>query len=143
MAAKRIVVGVDGSEESKRALRWAARQAQLVGAELELITAWDIPVTFGVPVYADDVDLADAARQVLQETVAEVLGERPAVPVRPTGVQGQPARALVEASKDAELLVVGSRGRGGIVGALLGSTSDYCIRHAKCPIVVLHGDRDA
>jgi nucleotide-binding universal stress UspA family protein len=140
MDAGRIVVGVDGSQESRSALRWAMRQAKLTGAGLELITAWDMPVTFGVPVYEESLDLAGVARQTLGEVVAEVLGPEPDVPVTPLVVRGHPARALVEASEGAELLVVGSRGHGGFVGALLGSTSSYCVQHAKCPIVVLRGD---
>lgn len=137
MGTGRIVVGVDGSEESRQALRWAARQAELTGATLELITAWDIPVTFGVPVFEENVDLSDGAGETLSRTAEDVLGPDPGVPVTPVVVRGHPARALVEASAGADLLVVGSRGRGGLVGALLGSTSSYCVHHARCPIVVL------
>ncbi|SEF88014.1 Nucleotide-binding universal stress protein, UspA family [Thermomonospora echinospora] len=139
MNAGRIVVGVDGSQQSREALRWAARQARLTGARLELITAWDMPVTFGAPVYEGDYDLSAVAGQTLTETTAEVLGPEPDVPITPTVVRGHPAQVLVEASKGAELLVMGSRGHGGIVGVLLGSTSRYCVQRAKCPVVVLPG----
>ncbi|REE98692.1 universal stress protein [Thermomonospora umbrina] len=142
MGTGRIVVGVDGSDESKAALRWAARQAEATGAWLEPITAWDIPVTFGVPVYEEEIDLSDSAGATLSATAEEVLGPDPAMVVTPVVVRGHPARALVEASVGAELLVVGSRGRGGFLGALLGSTSTYCVHHAKCPIVVLRAEED-
>lgn len=143
-SSPRIVVGVDGSEPSKRALRWALRQAQLTGASVEAIHAWDVPLYAGVAPVIDTVGegeaLVKAGEQILAESIAEVAGEQPAVPIRTRVLQGNPAAALLRAAKDAELLVVGSRGHGGFVGALLGSVSQYCVHHATCPVVVI---RDA
>jgi nucleotide-binding universal stress UspA family protein len=142
----RIVVGIDGSEGSKHALRWAVRQAGLTGARLEALIGWQYPAFFGLgPVGIDDVDFGKVAEQTLAETLDGVLGaDRPGGLV--TRVEAEhPALALVEASKYAELLVVGSRGYGGLADALLGSVSTYCVHHAHCPITVIrpsgHGHR--
>lgn len=138
MTENRIVVGVDGSERSKAALAWAARQAELTGAGLEALIAWDLPVSFGMPVtYDEKTDFGGIATQTLTETVREVLGTKPPADLSSVVVQGHSARALVDAAEGADLLVVGSRGHGGFVGALLGSTSQYCVQHAPCPVVVI------
>ncbi|NJC72337.1 universal stress protein [Planosporangium thailandense] len=141
---QRIVVGVDGSEPSRRALRWALQQAQATGASVEAIHVWDLPLYAGVAPVIDTVSeseaLAKGAEQILSETVAEVAGEHPAVPVRTRVLQGHPAVALLRASEGAGLLVVGSRGHGGFVGALLGSVSQYCVHHATCPVLVIRGE---
>ena len=134
----RTVVGVDGSEGSKLALRWAVRQASLTGATLEAMIGWQFPAFFGwAPVSPEDVDFGKVAQQTLTETLDEVLG-----PERPAGmltrvVAEHPALALVEASRDAELLVVGSRGYGALADAMLGSVSTYCVHHAHCPVTVI------
>jgi nucleotide-binding universal stress UspA family protein len=132
-----IVVGIDGSESSRAALRWAAHQAQLIGAELRPVQAWEHPYTFGMPVdYSDDDSEADA-RGDLQRTINEVLGNQPEVPVSPQVVRGHPAAVLTEAAKQAALLVVGSHGRGAFAGMLLGSVSQHCVQHATCPVLVI------
>ena len=134
----RIVVGVDGSEGSKHALRWAVRQAGFTGATLEAVIGWQYPAFFGwAPVGIDDVDFGEVAEQTLTQTIDEVLG-----PDRPAGlltrvVAEHPAEALVDTSKGAELLVVGSRGYGGLADAMLGSVSTYCVHHAHCPVTVI------
>jgi nucleotide-binding universal stress UspA family protein len=136
--SSRIVVGIDGSEGSKYALRWAVRQAGFTGAGLEAITGWQYPAFFGLgPVGIDDVDFGKVAEQTLTETLDEVLGAD-----RPDGLVTRakaehPAVALVDASRGAELLVVGSRGYGGLADALLGSVSTYCVHHAHCPVTVI------
>lgn len=137
---KTIVVGVDGSPPSVAALRWAAEQAELTGAAVEVITTWEFPTSYGwVPAFPPDFDpAADTARQ-LAETVRIALGERPAVEVRTTVLEGHAALALADASKGAALLVVGSRGHGAFAGMLLGSVSEYCVAHASCPVVVVRG----
>lgn len=134
----RIVVGVDGSEGSKHALRWAARQAGFTGATLEVVTGWEYPAFFGfAPAVPDDIDYAELAARALTEAIDEVFGSD-----RPPGLETQviarhPALALVEASEGADLLVVGSRGYGGFADALLGSVSTYCVHHAHCPVTVI------
>jgi len=133
--AARIVVGVDGSEGSKAALRWAARQADLTGATLVAIVTWQFPAFYGwVP---EDVDFAELARRGLDEALGEVfVAGRPAT-LETRVVEGFAAQVLVAASADAELLVVGSRGYGGVADALLGSVSTYCIHHAHGPVTII------
>ena len=133
-----VVVGVDGSEASKDALRWAADYAALVQVELRAVAAWQWPVSLGMamPVPEDYNPLEDA-RLALENTVSEVLGDSPSVPVTIDVVEGAPTLALVKESDGAAVLVVGSRGHGGFAGLLLGSTSEHCARHAPCPVVVV------
>ena len=134
----RIVVGVDGSECSKDALRWAARQAGLTGATVTAITAWEFPAFYGwAPAYPGDVDFAGLAERALNQATDEVFGpDRPAW-LHTRVLARHPAQALVEESKDADLLVVGSRGHAGFADALLGSVSTYCVHHAHCPVTVI------
>jgi nucleotide-binding universal stress UspA family protein len=134
----RIVVGVDGSEGSKDALRWAARQAGFTGATLEVVTGWEYPAFYGwAPAIPDDLDYGEFAARAQAETLDEVFGtDRPAG-LETRVVSGHPALAVVEASEGAELLVVGSRGYGGFADALLGSVSTYCVHHAHCPVTVI------
>jgi nucleotide-binding universal stress UspA family protein len=133
-----IVVGVDGSDASKDALRWAADYTALVAGQLRAMSAWEWPVTLGVALpLPEDYSPLDDANENLAQTVREVLGSSPAVAVTTEIVEGPPAAALVAASQTAALLVVGSRGHGGFTGLLLGSTSENCVRHAACPVVVV------
>lgn len=139
-AGGRIVVGVDGSPTSEPALRWALEQARLTGGTVAAVQAWDMPISYGVPVVlSTGEDLAAAAERVLEETVAKVAADYPQVSVERRVVRGHPATVLLDAAEDAELLVVGSHGRGGFVSALLGSVSQHCIHHASCPVVVVRG----
>jgi nucleotide-binding universal stress UspA family protein len=133
----RIVVGVDGSDSSKRALAWAVRQAQLTGAVVEAITAWEFPYATGYPVPMPDVDFEDLATGILTDAIAEVSAGAGAVAIRSRVAEGNAARVLVDASAGADLLVVGSRGHGGFVEALLGSIGQHCVHHAACPVVVI------
>ena len=138
-----IVVGVDGSEPSRRALRWAAEQATRTGAELNVITTWEYPTTFGwAPPYPPGFDPEGDTRNALQETVDAVLGPDPEVPVRLTVREGHPALTLIQEAHGAEMLVVGSRGHGAFMGMVLGSVSEYCASHAPCPVVVVRHPDD-
>ena len=142
--APTIVVGVDGSEPSILALRWAAQQAKLVGASLDVVTTWEFPPTLGwAPPYPSDFDPEKDARHALQEKVDAELGLEPEVEVEIKVVEGHPALVLTELSRGAELLVVGSRGHGAFAGMLLGSVSEYCAAHAACPVVVVRHSGDA
>jgi nucleotide-binding universal stress UspA family protein len=137
---RRIVVGVDGSVSSKAALGWAIRQAKLTGAVVDAVIAWHYPGTYGYSAYvADYTDYAELAAKVAVETIAEVSGPAGPAEVRPKVVEGNPAAVLLAASEGADLLVVGSRGHGGFVEALLGSVSQHCVHHAACPVVILRG----
>ncbi len=135
---RRIVVGVDGSVSSKAALGWAIRQAKLTAAVVDAVIAWHYPSTYGYSGYvADYTDYSELAAKVAAETVAEVSGPAGPVKVRAKVVEGNPAAVLLAASDGADLLVVGSRGHGGLVEALLGSVSQHCVHHATCPVVII------
>jgi nucleotide-binding universal stress UspA family protein len=137
---RRIVVGVDGSEPSRLALRWAADEAKLRDATLEVVTAWHIPPQFASPaVPMVDYDFETVAGDTLAAEVAAVLGPDPGAIVHRV-VNGHPARVLIELSEHAELLVVGSRGLGEFTGTLLGSVSRHCTTHAHCSVVVVRGN---
>jgi nucleotide-binding universal stress UspA family protein len=134
----KIVVGVDGSPSSEHALLWAARQAQLMAAELHAVIAWNFPSTYGWTPVVEDIDWAESARSVLEQAVDNALGRGDAEKVHQHVVDGHPAPALLDAATDADLLVVGSRGHGGFTGMLLGSVSQHVVTHARCPVVVVH-----
>lgn len=134
---RRIVVGVDGSEPSKSALRWAIAQARLTGGSVDAVIAWRFPSTYGWAPYPDGLpDLEGMAKRTLIAALAEVSGLEPDVLVRPIVTEGNAAGALLDAAKGADLLVVGSRGHGGFASALLGSVSMQCVLHAHCPVLV-------
>jgi nucleotide-binding universal stress UspA family protein len=141
---QKIVVGVDGSESSRHALRWAARQAQLTGADLEVIITWELPTSFGwVPPYPSDFNPAADAQKAADEEVASALGSSPDVVVKTTVVEGHPAPTLVQASRGADLLVLGSRGHGEFAGMLIGSVSQHLVANAHCPVLVWRHDTAA
>ncbi len=136
-----IVVGVDGSESSKNALRWAARLAPSMKATIHAIVAWEYPIVSGLEGGLPSTWKPDeTAKEILNNSLLAVFGKE-----RPAGLiggisQGHPTFVLLDASKDAEMLIVGSRGLGGFAGLLLGSVSSTCAEHAKCPVLVVHGD---
>ena len=114
----RVIVAVDGSPQSAHALGWACRRAE----------------TCGDTVRAEGQRRAE---QLLREAVERVRGDHPTVNVETAVIKGPPARVLVDMSADADLLVVGSRGRGGFSELLLGSVSQQCVHHARCPVTVV------
>lgn len=132
-----IIVAVDGSRASEAAIAWAAKQAKLTGAQLQAVTAWQIPaLAYGNVLFPADTDLERASEQTLEEALDKVLGpDRSNVTSRV--IHGPAALVLVEAAKGADLLVMGSRGHGAFAGMLLGSVSDYCVARAPCPVVVV------
>jgi nucleotide-binding universal stress UspA family protein len=133
----RIVVGIDGSPSSLGALSWAARQAQRTGSSLEVVMTWEWPPSYGWAVAVpDDFDPEEDVRKALVAAVKRVRAEYPNLRIDPIVVKGHPAPILVEASKGADLLVVGSRGHGEFVGMLIGSVSEYCATNAQCPVLV-------
>ena len=137
-----IVVGVDGSEPSLKALRWAAQQARLTGATLRVLTTWEVATGTGwVPTFPVDYDPQAVARQALDEAITEALGADPDVAVERIVKEGHAAPVLLAAAKDADLLVVGSHGHGAFAGMLIGSVSEHLVRHAPCAIVVVHCDK--
>jgi nucleotide-binding universal stress UspA family protein len=134
----RIVAGVDGSHGSNLALDWAAREAFRMGAQLDVVGSWVFPGSSGY-VFAADVGVPEAARQVVHDALAYVATVAPQVVVQATTSEDPPAVALVDASRRADLLVVGSRGLGAFRGLLLGSVSHHLATHAHCSVVVVRG----
>ena len=139
-ASPRIVVGVDGSAQSKLALRWAVRVAASTGASIDAVTAWHFPVNFGWGYMADEWNPEDDATKCLSESVDEAFGAERPKGLRLLVLQGLPAKILLDESNGATMLIVGSRGHGGFSGMLLGSVSANCAEHATCPVLVIHGD---
>lgn len=141
-SGRRIVVGVDGSASSKAALAWAVRQAELTGAGVEAVIAWHDPLMLGgvpfVPTAAlESVDYGEFAALVLGNAIRETVDPEGPVKVSRVVRAGNPAQVLLTASEGADLLVVGSRGHGGFTEALLGSVSQACVHHARCPVVIV------
>jgi nucleotide-binding universal stress UspA family protein len=135
--ARRIVVGIDGSPSSTEALQWAVKQAELTGSTLEALTTWEWPTSYGVALFLPDgYDPAADAQQVLEGVLEPVRKAHPDADIRPVVAEGHPALALVEASRNADLLVVGSRGYREFKGMLLGSVSEHCVAAAHCPVLV-------
>lgn len=137
---ERIVVGVDGSDASRSAVEWAVREARLRGVEVDAVHAWSYPA-YGYnspfatpPMIAPDELQADAKR--ILDQVCESVDANDVV-VNRIVVEGPAARSLLDTAKGADLLVLGSRGRGGFVGLLLGSVSQHCAHHAECPMVIV------
>ncbi len=139
MAAPRIVVGVDGSEGSLEALRFALEEARLRGGTVAALFAWSIPFVADVPtgMLPELMDDFRADAETLLEEQLAAVGDSGGVEIERIVVEGPPAQALVGAAEGAALLVVGSRGRGGFKGLLLGSVSSQCAHHAPCPVVVV------
>jgi nucleotide-binding universal stress UspA family protein len=141
---EKIVVGIDGSDASKDALRWAVEDARARGAEVVALHAYEVPVpALDAVAPATPVDLpglvAEAqedAQQFVTKVVAEVIGSVVSVDVAPIAVDDEPAKALLDASRDADLLVVGSHGHG-LSGLFLGSVSLECAQHSACPVVIV------
>lgn len=140
----RVVVGVDGSAASRQALRWAAFLAGAAAAGVHAVGAWAPYTVYGQvgagwTVMPADWNPAADARRVVDDTVHEVFGDDPPAGLQITVQEGNAARVLIDVSRDARMLVVGSRGHGGFAGLLLGSVSAACAEHASCPVMVVHG----
>lgn len=142
-----IIVGVDGSHDAHRALEWAMKEAAIRHVPLTVVTVHEVAVSgwTGQPIILPmDQPEVDKARQAAEEAVAKAaaqLGEPQPAAVTVRAVNGLAAQELIEASRDADLLVVGSRGGGGFARLMLGSVSDKVARHAHCPVVVVPGPR--
>lgn len=136
-----IVVGVDGSEGSQRALEWAASEARLRNARLRVVHAWlEIFVSgyFAAPAVYERDAVEQAAQEVLDKAVASIPSGSPEIEIEKLLVHGQPDVTLLDQSKTASLIVVGSRGRGGFAELVMGSVSHRVVLHAACPVAVIH-----
>ena len=132
-----IVVGVDGSDASVKAARWACRQAELDGSTVDLVTTWQWPVSWGPAMpLPDDYDPGADMQAMLDEIAGKLAREFPDVHLRALVIKGHPALVLTEASRHADLLVVSSRGHGEVAGVLIGSVSLHCVTHAAAPVLV-------
>jgi nucleotide-binding universal stress UspA family protein len=149
-AMAKIVVGVDGSLGAQEALRWALGEARLRGAAVHVVHAWMLPLIEALPepwvvgmtppgpsveeVYER---LRGSAKDDLDSFVRAARAEEPDVEIEGELVEGRAAPELLGAASDADLLVVGTRGRGGFAGLLLGSVSLQCAHHSPCPLVIV------
>src|SRR3954464_14591429 len=138
---KTIVVGVDGSPSSRKALTWAAAEAADHGADLVVLNVWEhtlLPPAGSVSVSERYVpDPSQRTTDDLLQVIKEELGEEPPVLVQAHVKQGRPAKLLIEESSNADLLVVGKRGHGGFAGLVLGSVSQHVAAYAQCPVTVV------
>ena len=134
-----VVVGVDGSDASMDALRFAADEARLRGIPIRVVCGWSPPVTGKWPagVMLDPEPFERAARETIDAMMTAVGSEFGGIEVESVVAVGGGANAVLEQCSDAELVVVGSRGRGGFKGLLLGSVSQQVVLHAPCPVVVV------
>lgn len=138
---KTILVGVDGSRGSRKALTWAAAEAAEHGADLVVLRVWEHvippPAGSGSAPSGEVPDLGQAATEDLVQVIKEELGEDPPVVAQPRVKHGRPAEVLIEESSGADLLVVGTRGHGGFAGLVLGSVSQHVAAYAQCPVTVV------
>lgn len=145
----KVVVGVDGSDSSRRALRFALRHALLTGSSVEVVNSWEVPLPQDTESLAADggamhEEVFDRqSEEIVAGVLAEVIDDQTEdLDISAVRMQEDPVEALTRASREADLLVVGSRGRGGVRGLIMGSTSQGVLHHAKVPVAVLppHSD---
>ncbi|MGX1161233.1 nucleotide-binding universal stress UspA family protein [Arthrobacter sp. SLBN-100] len=142
---ERIIVGIDGSEYSPAPLRLAGRLASALGTRIEVITCLgfsDFYLPAHLPAgYIDSAaELEAIAKRLMEQAIERAFGDARPQHLSTTVRTGSPAKVLVEESKSAQLLVVGRRGRGGLLGQLMGSVSSACVAHAHCPVLVVGQD---
>lgn len=138
--AGRIVVGIDGSDGSRAALQWALDEARRRASRLDVVVAWQTPYLgelSGLVLVAMTEQAEHHARELLSAVIEEIVADHPDVEIVPLLAEGRAAPALLDAAEGADLLVLGSRGRGGFKSLLLGSVSSACVHHAPCPVAVV------
>lgn len=140
-----IVVGVDGSDASVNALRWALDEARLRSARVRVVLAWSYPQvsTYHEAKHVLGAPFAEEAAAILEQIVGVTAAAAEGVEIEKKVVEGEAAPALIEAARNASMLVVGSRGLGGFSGLLLGSVSQQCAHHATCPLVIVREETHA
>jgi nucleotide-binding universal stress UspA family protein len=135
-----IVVGIDGSEASQTALRWAAKEAHRRGVGLQVVTCWSYPMLPWGPYQPplSSQDFSAEAREVADTEIEKVLGpDAETLDIQVAVLEGAASLRLLEYDDAADMIVVGSRGRGGFAGLLLGSVSQHLAEHARCPVVII------
>jgi nucleotide-binding universal stress UspA family protein len=138
-----VVAGVDGSAGSLAALSWASRYAEATGATVRAVLAWHYPAAAGMPpVGVAPAAVREETERVMNAQLADAIGKAIPASAAATAVEaklgyGHPAEVLIDESKHADLLVVGSRGHGAFTGMLTGSISVHVVNHAECPVVVV------
>ena len=135
-----ILVGIDGSDPSLDALRYAAKVSAALGAPLRAITTWDYPALADLYPLAGWSPDQDAA-MILETSIKAVFAGDPPADLSAAVVAGPAVPALIKESHGAEMLVLGSRGRGGFAGLLLGSVSSTCATHAHCPVLIVRHEK--
>jgi len=140
-----IVVGIDGTEASRPALKWAADEARLRGAELRVVHTWDRPYAVsgphtqtGRPAVDEEDTEHRLAEELLERELAATGVEVTGVRIEPELAEGPPAKALIAAAQAADLLVIGSDRRGRLAEIPLGRVGRECVKHSACPIVIVH-----
>lgn len=135
----RIVVGVDGSEASQAALLWALEEGRVRSAQVDVVTAWHEPYVAPTmaAVVPDPAVFSEAADRTVDRAIDDAGAAADGLTIERHVIRGNAASALLDVAKGAALLVVGSRGRGGFAGLLLGSISQQVVHHATCPVVVV------
>jgi nucleotide-binding universal stress UspA family protein len=138
---KTVLVGVDGSSGSRKALTWAAAEAVEHGADLIVLKVWEhalpAPVGLGGVPLGEVPDTSESAAEALVQVIREELGDDPPLIAQARVKHGNPAEVLIEQSASADLLVVGTRGHGGFAGLVLGSVSQHVAAYAHCPVTVV------
>jgi len=139
---RRIVVGVDGSPSSQAAVAWAVRQAEMTGATVDAVMAWQYPAMINRAAWAlvtaqDEAEFEAFFARELDDAIATAVDRASRAKIRAIVRTGNAAQVLLAAADGADLLVVGSRGHGGFTEALLGSVGQHCVHHASCPVVVI------
>lgn len=134
----RIVVGIDGSGSSAATLDWAAQQAALTQSALDVLIAWEWPILAGgVSALPADYDPSRDAATLLRNVLQVIQRDYPDLVIHPSVCHGPAAPTLVDASKEADLLVVGTHGHRELSAVLFGSVSEDCAHHASCPVVIV------
>ena len=134
-----VVVGVDGSEGSQPALRFAAEEAALRNARLLVVCAWEVPSSLYAGLLSDDVVIAaeNSAKDIAAKALSQVVHLQPGIDREAGTPRGPAAEVLVRESADADLLVIGSSGHSGFAKLLPRSVSQQCAQHASCPVAIV------
>ncbi|MBE9373237.1 universal stress protein [Saccharopolyspora sp. HNM0983] len=135
--AKTVVVGIDGSNESKDALRWAADYVSVLGGLLHAVTVWSQPVQLGYRLPYPDDELKRRAQESLDEAISPIRTEYPKLDLRTHLLRGNVEDEFVRLSEQADLLVLGNKGHGTLTGVFVGSVALKLVHHARCPVTVV------